>query len=133
VKEEGRAMNLFVVDDTKCNHCGLCVLQCPRSVIEMPERKSPPSLADGGEERCVSCGHCVSICAPAALSHKSMSPEDLPPVRKEGIPHPKSVELLLRSRRSVRVFKKKKVPRATLERILSVARYAPSGSNSQMV
>jgi len=62
-----------------------------------------------------------------------MSPEDLPPVRKEGIPDPESVELLLRSRRSVRIFKKNRVPRETLDRIIGVARYAPSGSNSQMV
>jgi nitroreductase/NAD-dependent dihydropyrimidine dehydrogenase PreA subunit len=126
-------MSLFVIDNKKCNFCGLCVLQCPRNVIEMLEPNSPPSLADGGEERCISCGHCVSVCAPAAFSHRSMKPEELLSVQRRMIPNPDSVELLLRSRRSIRIYKKKKIPREILSRIINVARYAPSGSNSQMV
>jgi len=40
-------------------------------------------------------------------------------------------EHFLRSRRSIRVYMDKSVPRADLARLIEVARYAPSGHNSQ--
>lgn len=39
--------------------------------------------------------------------------------------------LFLRSRRSIRAYKKKAVPREALLKLLEIARYAPSGSDSQ--
>ena len=42
-----------------------------------------------------------------------------------------SVDQAIRSRHSVRAFLPKPVPRSTVEHILDVARYAPSGTNTQ--
>ncbi|MFC1848016.1 nitroreductase family protein [Chloroflexota bacterium] len=126
-------MTLFTVDEAKCNQCGMCVLQCPRGVIEMLEPGALPSLVEGRAEKCVTCGHCVAVCAPAAFSHKSMKPEELLSVKKSMLPSPSKVELLLRSRRSIRTYKKKAVPRETLAKVMDITRHAPSGSNSQMV
>jgi nitroreductase len=42
-----------------------------------------------------------------------------------------SAELFLRSRRSIRGFKKEPVPREKLLQLLEITRYAPSASNSQ--
>jgi nitroreductase len=39
----------------------------------------------------------------------------------------------LRSRRSIRVYEDKEVDRQTMQRLIEVARYAPTGSNSQTV
>ena len=44
---------------------------------------------------------------------------------------PEKVFSLLRSRRSCRAYTEKEVPRALLEKLIDVARYAPTGHNSQ--
>jgi len=62
-----------------------------------------------------------------------MKPEDCAAVRKELLPSPEQVEHLLKSRRSVRVYKEEPVPRETLARLIDIARYAPSGHNAQPV
>jgi len=62
-----------------------------------------------------------------------MKPEDCIEVNKNLLPTPEQVELFLKSRRSVRVYKKEPVPRETLAKLVDIARYAPSGSNTQPV
>ena len=57
----------------------------------------------------------------------------LPPVRPEWRLPPEQAEHFLRSRRSIRVYKEKQVDPGTLERLIQVARYAPSGHNRQPV
>lgn len=44
---------------------------------------------------------------------------------------PVSIDQAIRSRHSVRAFLDKPVPRTTVEHVLDVARYAPSGTNTQ--
>jgi ferredoxin len=62
-------MSLFTIDPEKCNRCGMCVLECPARIITAREPKSVPVLVEGGEERCIICGHCVAVCAPGAFAH----------------------------------------------------------------
>jgi nitroreductase len=40
-------------------------------------------------------------------------------------------EHFMRNRRSIRVYKNKPIPRGDLQRVIEIARYAPSGHNSQ--
>ncbi len=44
---------------------------------------------------------------------------------------PENIETLLRSRRSIRNYRHKPVPRKIMERLLDAARYAPTGANMQ--
>ncbi len=46
---------------------------------------------------------------------------------------PEVLELLLRERRSVRIYTRDPVPKDVLDKILDAGRYAPTGSNSQNV
>jgi len=46
---------------------------------------------------------------------------------------PDKVEMLLKGRRSIRVYKDQPVDRPTIEKLIDVARYAPSGINRQPV
>ena len=126
-------MSLFVIDDAKCTRCGLCFLECPASVIDMREKKALPTLAEGGEERCIACGHCVAVCVPGALSHRDMKPDELTQVNSRQLPTPAQVERFLKMRRSIRAYKRKPVPREVLQKLIDIARYAPSGTNSQPV
>ena len=126
-------MSVFTIDPEKCNRCGMCVLECPAAVIAASAPKALPTPAEGGEERCIACGHCVAVCAPGALSHRAMKPEALEAVSRRQLPSAAQVERFLKSRRSIRAYKKKPVPRETLAKLIDIARYAPSGHNSQPV
>lgn len=126
-------MSLFVVDPEKCKKDHICVDECPAKIIKMIDKDTPPVPVSRAEEFCIQCGHCVAVCPYGALSHKAMAPEQCPPVRKELLPNPEWAEHFLRSRRSIRTYKKKVVERETITRLIDIARYGPSGSNSQPV
>jgi len=126
-------MSLFMVNDEKCDRCGMCILECPARIIGMVEPHKLPSWVDRGEERCINCGHCVTVCPLEAISLETMKPEDCALVRKELLPTQEQVEHFLRSRRSIRVYEEKPVPKHILAKLVDIARYAPSGRNSQPI
>ena len=126
-------MSVLAVDRDKCNSCGVCVLECPRGIIELVELGAVPRYAEGREEVCIICGHCVAVCPRDAIALETMKPEDCAPVRMELLPAAEQVEHFLRSRRSVRTYRKKPVPREMLAKLIDIARYAPSGHNAQPV
>lgn len=126
-------MSVLAPDRDKCNSCGMCVLECPRGIIELVEPEALPSYVEGREELCITCGHCVAVCPLDAIALETMKPEDCAPVRKKLLPSPEQVEHLFKSRRSVRAYKKKPVPREMLARLIDIARHAPSGHNAQPV
>ncbi|HEY5997956.1 MAG TPA: nitroreductase family protein [bacterium] len=125
-------MSRFVVDESTCRRDGICSAVCPIRIIA-PAGASPPSLVPGGEELCISCGHCVAACPYGACSLDTMASESCPPVRPEWHLDPGQAEHFLRSRRSIRAFKESSPDPGRIERLIRVARYAPSGHNRQPV
>jgi NAD-dependent dihydropyrimidine dehydrogenase PreA subunit len=126
-------MSLFTVDQKECRRDGFCVAECPAKIIEIIEEEGFPTPIAGADELCINCGHCVSICPHEAFSLKTMSPKDCLPLRKELLLRPEHCEHFLRSRRSIRNYKEKRVSRDLLQKLIEVARYAPTGHNSQPV
>ena len=126
-------MSIFSVDDARCNRCGMCVLECPARIIEMRGAEALPSWVETGEELCINCGHCVTVCPLRAVNLETMKTEDCAPIKKELLPTAEQVEHFLKSRRSIRAYKEKPVPREVLAKLIDIARYAPSGTNSQPV
>ncbi len=126
-------MSLFVVDAEKCRGDGACVAECPVGIIEIKEPNSIPTPTDGADELCINCGHCVAVCPPGALSLRNMTSEQCLPVRKDWFLNPEQVEHFLRARRSIRTYRNKPVEREVLTKLIDIARFAPSGSNSQPV
>ena len=120
-------MSLLHIDRDLCVKCGLCAEVCPRGIIhlhsEWPEAREPAL--------CIGCGHCVAICPAAALDNEkaplsSQIPLPAPPVLSE-----EKARQFLRSRRSIRCYQQRPVPRAKLLELMDIARFAPSGGNSQ--
>jgi nitroreductase len=62
-----------------------------------------------------------------------MRPEDCPPVRKDMSLSVEHVEHLLRSRRSIRSYQEKEIEKEKIGKLIDIARYAPTGTNSQQV
>lgn len=126
-------MSLFIIDEGKCDFCGMCVDECSPRVIVQDGPQSPPHMVDNGEEDCLRCGHCVTVCPTGAVSIEGMAPEQCAALDRKLLPTAEQVELLLKSRRSIRSYKDKPVPREKLEKLIDIARYAPTGHNSQPV
>ena len=124
-------MSTLTFDDAKCTRCGICVLECPPRIIEIKEPEVLPSVVPGQEDRCITCGHCVSVCPVEAVSLNSMAPADCDLVNRALLPTAEQMEHLLKSRRSIRVYQDKPVPRETLSKLIDMVRYAPSGHNVQ--
>ena len=116
-------------DPNLCVKCGTCVLTCPESVHVQESKDSIPEVINPGS--CVSCGYCVAICPKNAIKHSDFPEGYLKPVNAENMPSAEEVLELLRTRRSIRVFKDKPVERQLIERIIEAARFAPSQNNLQ--
>jgi nitroreductase/NAD-dependent dihydropyrimidine dehydrogenase PreA subunit len=126
-------MSLFSVDGAKCKGDGACVAECPVRIIETDQATHWPKPVDGAEKVCINCGHCVAVCPHEALSLATMPATECRPFRPELNLSTDQAEQFMKSRRSVRVYKEKAVDRPVLEKIIDIARYAPSGVNRQNV
>lgn len=121
-------MATIQIDAERCRKCGTCVQICPK-IFAQDAEGTLPHLLDTA--RCIECGHCVAICPSEAISHSSFPPGSIAPIEPENLPDTAQLMELLRSRRSIREFKKKPVDRALIEQIIEGARFAPSGHNTQ--
>jgi len=126
-------MGFLTIDHEKCNKDGICVSECPRVIIQLQEGDGYPEIIPGGEENCMLCGHCVAVCPHGALSHAQIPLADCPPIEKELTVTFEQAAQFLRSRRSIRFYQDKPVEQEKIQRLIEVARYAPTGSNTQLV
>ncbi|MCK5540151.1 MAG: nitroreductase family protein [Deltaproteobacteria bacterium] len=125
-------MILFSINIQTCNQDRICVAACPAGIIEMRKGEYPTPVT-GAEDICIRCGHCVTVCPTGSLSHSEMPMEECPPVQKELDLSLEQSEQFLRARRSIRTYKEKSVPKNELFKLIELARYAPTGHNSQSV
>ncbi len=118
---------MIEIDSTKCNKCGFCFEVCPNYVLALGEGRE---IQVRYPEQCCICGHCVAICPKNALTHKEMPAEkfeDLPVTKIL----PENMRNLLLSRRSIRVFKEKPVPKELIEQLIEVGIHSGTASNGQ--
>ena len=125
-------MSIFNIDISECVSCGTCVKACPARIIELDEGKHP-KVIDGREEFCINCGHCASVCPKGALSLESMPIEGLKELPAGWRLTPEDIEPFFKGRRSIRTYKKDIVEKPVIEKLIDIARYAPSGINRQSV
>ena len=126
-------MGFLRIDESKCKKDGICASECPVAIIRLKDKNSVPAIIPGREEACLICGHCVAVCPHGALSHMRVPLEACPSVEKDLVLNETQAVQFLRSRRSIRVYKDKLVPKENIQKLIDIARYAPTGSNSQLV
>jgi len=123
-------MDFIQVDSQTCNRDGICAAVCPMNLIDFSEGDYPTPVADVAE-LCIRCGHCVAACPSASMLHAEIPLDRCPPVRKELRLSAEQSEQFLRNRRSIRNYREQQVSRETLQKLIEIARYAPSGHNTQ--
>lgn len=126
-------MGFLTIDRSKCKKDGVCIRECPFAVIAFREDTGYPDIVPGGETACIACGHCVAVCPHGALSHKEVRIQGCPDIEKALMINEGQAVQFLRSRRSIRLYEDRAVDRKTIERLILVARYAPTASNMQEV
>jgi nitroreductase/NAD-dependent dihydropyrimidine dehydrogenase PreA subunit len=126
-------MGLLRIDESKCKKDGMCVRECPFNIIRLEDDNGFPVILPENDWACIRCGHCVAVCPHGALSHEYIPIEDCPSVEEDLAINERQAVQFLRSRRSARHYKDTPVEIEKLRRLIEVARYAPSASNSQSV
>ncbi|MEA4923968.1 MAG: nitroreductase family protein [Syntrophomonadaceae bacterium] len=126
-------MTFLTVDQDKCKHDGICAAECPSKVIVFRRDDAFPISAKGAERYCIKCGHCMAVCPAGAITVSTLNTKNFVPVNQALLPGTEQVEHFLKARRSIRTFKDKTIHHTILEKLLSIAAYAPSGHNKQPV
>lgn len=119
-------MGKIGIDPDKCIACGDCLKVCPS--IFVPEGEAVRVVE---EESCTLCGHCLAVCPTEAIDHADLDKQEFRVIPKDATLSPDKVFAFLRARRSCRAYTEQDVPRDLLEKLIDVARYAPTGHNSQ--
>jgi nitroreductase/NAD-dependent dihydropyrimidine dehydrogenase PreA subunit len=124
-------MSVLGIDKEKCSNCKQCISECGRGYFYL--NADGEVLFNEKLNTCNICGHCIAVCPENAIVTEGLDDIETFP----GIDSPKDIVdseqlfRLLRAKRSVRHYKKKKVPKELLKKIFEAMRYAPSASNAR--
>jgi len=119
----------FKINKKECTQCGLCVKECPVSIIEL---RDFPQIKDGKEKNCIKCQHCLAVCPTGALSILRKEPQNSMSIKGD-FPKPEELTRLIKTRRSIRKYKDEDVDKTLIHEILDTALHAPTGHNSNSV
>lgn len=124
-------MKLSINKET-CTGCKLCEMVCIRDNIQIIDKKAVE--VDNGD--CFDCGHCLAVCPTNSISLKVFDDQEVRVVDYDSKEIPVSSDdyiNLLKQRRSIRWFKKKKIDKETFDKLFEAAYYSPSAQNAQDV
>ncbi len=120
-------MSLISVNEERCIKCQICMKECPVNFLKMGQN-GPEEITT---KTCIACGHCVAVCPNTAIDNEKtpfvqqVDSKDFPKLNAQ------QAEYFLRSRRSIRNYQDKPVPREELTKLINIARLAPTAENSQ--
>lgn len=115
-------MTTFELDREKCIKCGLCAKDCITYSISQDEEGYP--IFDNS--LCIDCQHCFSICPNGAISIDNKNPEVS---SKINFGNPEEILDLIKSRRSIRLYKEDEISKENLEKIKEMLPFIPTGCN----
>ena len=61
----------YAIDIEYCKGCGLCVIVCPKDVLELSNKVSPKGYFPAFQARpddCIYCGTCCRMCPDVAIT-----------------------------------------------------------------
>lgn len=121
-------MTTIQLHQQRCKPCLLCVRECVagawREVDGRPVMAAP--------ELCNRCGHCMAVCPRQAITHHALDPRQIRRTLRTRL-KPDIYMEIVRSRRSIRQYRKDPVPDRRIQEILELAGHSPTASNQQNV
>ena len=126
-------MTEIIINTSQCSGCGICTRTCAYGILELKEDAKVASVQPDNAAYCSHCGHCSAICPENAISITYEGAGPVPDLSGETLPTTGQMSKLIMSRRSIREYKKKKIPQEVFEDIFDIVRYAPTGMNGQSV
>ena len=109
-----------------CKACKACTEICPQIIFRWGNDEKV-FIRQDRKEICFECGQCMAVCSSMAIKVGVLNYEnDFIPSPKETITEPQFMDFLL-SRRAVRNYKDKPVPKELLEKIVYAIKTAPPG------
>ena len=139
----------FSIDATLCKGCGRCVKSCPIQLLTIVDKVCQPNQRYDFF-RCIGCQNCTAVCPRSAITIRGdyrveqgfwknsdiyNGTKEYPAFLKEPQEADQAelteTEKTIYKRRSVRLFRKKQVPRELVQRVIEAGRFAPSAGNNQ--
>ncbi|MBN1572110.1 MAG: nitroreductase family protein [Deltaproteobacteria bacterium] len=118
-----------IIQET-CRRCGLCAEVCSAKIIrEVDGRYEYQPYPDWA---CFKCGLCMAVCPTKSIIVEGLDYRDFPALKKKNVDFDSLYQMLL-GRRSIRSYKKDKVPRNVIKSIVDAAATAPMGVPPSMV
>ena len=124
-------MSTLIIDAEKCKQDGICADVCPTKFIKGSVGVLPAGR--DGRGMCIACGQCMAFCPHEAIKVARFANEPVLRFDKKDLPSPESVEILCKTRRSIRVFKEKAVPTNLVQSLIASASYAPTAKNQRFL
>ena len=119
----------ITVDSDRCIRCGACEASCPSRVLSW----KGDELCVSNPGRCIGCGHCVAVCRDCALSHSEFPAEEFVEIGNRESLDQDELRRLFIERRSCRRFLDEPVSKEQIDRLIDIARWAPTSTNAQNV
>ncbi|MFW9822940.1 MAG: 4Fe-4S dicluster domain-containing protein, partial [Candidatus Thorarchaeota archaeon] len=122
-------MPILGIDYDLCSNCGTCIITCPRYLFN--ESELDQVIFQDADKKCIRCGHCVARCPEDAVLFEDLGDT----YTFEGLNNPETIISeepmmnFLKAHRSIRLYKKEKVPENVLKKVFEAMGYAPTGRN----
>ena len=122
-------MPILGINYEKCKNSRICLITCPRYFRRDEEQDKV--VFEDPQNLCNLCGRCIAMCPTDAIRYENIGEV----LTFEGVQDPNTLisydamHKFMSAKRSIRGFKKKKVPRAIMEKVLNSMKYAPTGAN----
>lgn len=117
------------IDINQCNLCKCCVKECPLGNFSMLSEEK--QITFDSSQGCILCGHCFAVCPERAIIFTDMNDNSLD-FEESGVSiSNKELNRLMLSKRSVRQYKNKKIPKEIIEELINCMRYAPTAMNKR--
>jgi nitroreductase/ferredoxin len=116
------------INQSTCKKCYLCMEVCPNKIYI---KNSTGEIATRPDRihLCFKCGQCMAVCSTQSVKVDGISYEtdffELPTIQPGGFEKP--FFDLIHTRRAIRNFKDKPVPRELLEKVVEAISFAPPG------
>jgi len=125
-------MPIIGIDYEKCINCGACILACGVPEAHFKKDKEQDKIIfEDSEFGCNQCGQCIAQCPEDAIVYEDIGDSfTFEQIEKpENIIPYETFFNFLSANRSVRRYKKEKVPKDVLNKVLLAMSRAPTGAN----